>query len=144
MLLINWACPNLYHFRGCIDLRPFIWFTFSFQDADPTKCTYSLNMDFSSKRTKLKITAAVQRETPQVCTVTYSYIQLHTVTYSYIQLQHTVTYSYIQLHTVTYSYIQLHTVTYSYIQLHTVTYSYIQLHTVTYNYCYPVHSKLFL
>ena len=23
VLLINWACPNLYHFRGCIDLRPF-------------------------------------------------------------------------------------------------------------------------
>ena len=73
VLLINWACPNLYHFRGCIDLRPFIWFTFYFQDADPTNSTYSLNMDFSSKRTKLKITAAVQRETPQVYTVTYSY-----------------------------------------------------------------------
>ncbi|XP_022795965.1 cullin-2-like [Stylophora pistillata] len=35
------------------------------EDADPTQCTYSLNMDFSSKRTKLKVTAAVQRETPQ-------------------------------------------------------------------------------
>ena len=36
------------------------------QDPDPTKCAYSLNMDFSSKRTKLKITTAVQRESPQV------------------------------------------------------------------------------
>lgn len=35
------------------------------QGSDPTKCTYSVNPDFSSKRTKLKITAAVQRETPQ-------------------------------------------------------------------------------
>lgn len=35
------------------------------EGSDPTLCTYSLNMDFSSKRTKLKITTAVQRETPQ-------------------------------------------------------------------------------
>lgn len=35
------------------------------EGSDPTRCTYSLNMDFSSKRTKLKITTAVQRETPQ-------------------------------------------------------------------------------
>lgn len=35
------------------------------EGTDPTKCTYTLNPDFSSKRTKLKITAAVQRETPQ-------------------------------------------------------------------------------
>ena len=30
------------------------------------KCAYSLNQDFSSKRTKLKITTAVQRESQQV------------------------------------------------------------------------------
>jgi len=35
------------------------------EDSDPVSCTYSLNMNFSSKRTKLKITTAVQKETPQ-------------------------------------------------------------------------------
>ncbi|XP_068715782.1 cullin-2-like [Montipora foliosa] len=35
------------------------------EGSDPTRCTYSLNMEFSSKRTKLKITTAVQRETSQ-------------------------------------------------------------------------------
>ena len=29
--------------------------------------SFVLNKDFSNKRTKLKITAAVQKETPQVC-----------------------------------------------------------------------------
>lgn len=35
------------------------------ENSDPMKCAYSLNQDFSSKRTKLKITTAVQRESQQ-------------------------------------------------------------------------------
>lgn len=35
------------------------------KEEDDTQCTFSLNMNFSNKRTKLKITAAVQRETQQ-------------------------------------------------------------------------------
>ncbi|EDO49091.1 predicted protein [Nematostella vectensis] len=36
------------------------------EDDDSKEATYSLNMNFSSKRTKLKITSAVQRDSPQV------------------------------------------------------------------------------
>ncbi|XP_066921529.1 cullin-2-like [Clytia hemisphaerica] len=35
------------------------------EEKDLTVCTFNLNKDFSNKRTKFKITAAVQRETPQ-------------------------------------------------------------------------------
>ncbi|XP_048579540.1 cullin-2 [Nematostella vectensis] len=35
------------------------------EDDDSKEATYSLNMNFSSKRTKLKITSAVQRDSPQ-------------------------------------------------------------------------------
>ena len=44
----------------------FLFVCLYFQNSDPMKCAYSLNQDFFSKRTKLKITTAVQRESQQV------------------------------------------------------------------------------
>ena len=37
-----------------------------FQERELVDCSFHLNKDFSNKRTKFKITVAVQRETPQV------------------------------------------------------------------------------
>ena len=52
-----------------------LYFFFSFQATDLKDCNFSLNMDFTNKRTKFKITAAVQKETAQVKSL--NHITLH-------------------------------------------------------------------
>ena len=75
IVLLNWRGREVWsdYYEGtrtcrqiiCQEIFVFVCL-FVFQNSDPMKCAYSLNQDFSSKRTKLKITTAVQRESQQV------------------------------------------------------------------------------